>query len=94
MPDAADLGVNVKFLSNDAVGLEVATQARRLSSASPGEAASARQVLEFLRGPPVLAGVHNPAGLANLPEPERQERQAFWQEVEGLLPSPPGPPTA
>jgi hypothetical protein len=34
---------------------------------------------------PVLAGVHHPAALADLPEPERQEWQAFWQEVGGLL---------
>jgi hypothetical protein len=37
---------------------------------------------------PVLAGVHDPAALADLPEPERQEWQAFWQEVEGLLRGP------
>jgi len=55
-----------------------------LSSASPAEATAARQVLESLRGFPALAGVQNPA-LATLPEPERQEWQAFWQEVEGLL---------
>ena len=64
---------------------EVAAQAQRLSSASPAEAAAARQVLEGLRGLPVLAGVHDPAALADLPEPERQAWQAFWQEVEGLL---------
>jgi tRNA A-37 threonylcarbamoyl transferase component Bud32 len=64
---------------------EVATQAQRLSSASPAEAAAARQVLEGLRGLPVLAGVHDPAALADLPEPERQEWQALWQKVEGLL---------
>ena len=64
---------------------EVATQARRLSSANPAEAAAARQVLEVLRGLPVLAGVHNPAALARLPEAERQAWQAFWQDVEGLL---------
>jgi hypothetical protein len=68
----------------------VATQAQRLSSASPGEATAARQVLESLLGLPVLAGVRNPAGLADLPEPERQAWQALWQEVEGLL-SRPGP---
>jgi tRNA A-37 threonylcarbamoyl transferase component Bud32 len=67
---------------------EMATQAQQLSSASPAEAAAARQVLEVLRGLPVLAGVRNPAALANLPEPERQEWQAFWQEVEGLLRGP------
>ena len=67
---------------------EVAAQAQRLSSASPAEAAAARQVLEGLRGLPVLAGVHDPAALADLPEPERQEWQAFWQEVEGLLRGP------
>jgi hypothetical protein len=65
--------------------VEVATQARQLSSASPAEAAAARQVLEALRDLPSLAGVRNPAALASLPEPERQEWQAFWQEVEALL---------
>jgi hypothetical protein len=63
---------------------EVATQARLLSSANPAEAAAARQVLEVLRGLPVLAGVQNPAA-PHLPETERQAWQAFWQEVEGLL---------
>jgi hypothetical protein len=67
---------------------EVAAQARRLSSASLAEATAARQVLEVLRGLPVLAGVRNPTALANLREPERQEWQAFWQEVEGLLRGP------
>jgi hypothetical protein len=63
---------------------EFATQAQRLSSASPAEATAARQVLESLRRFPALAFVQNPA-LANLPEPERQKWQAFWQEVEELL---------
>jgi hypothetical protein len=67
---------------------EVVAQARRLSSASPAEATAARQVLEVLRGLPVLAGVHDPAGLANLPVAERQMWQAFWEEVEGLLRGP------
>jgi tRNA A-37 threonylcarbamoyl transferase component Bud32 len=64
---------------------EVATQAQQLSSGSPAEAAAARQVLEALRDLPALAGVSNPAALANLPEAERQTWQAFWEEVEGLL---------
>jgi hypothetical protein len=67
---------------------EVARQAQKLSSASPAEAAAARQVLEGLRGFPALAGVSNPAALASLPEPERRTWQAFWQEVEGLLRGP------
>jgi hypothetical protein len=67
---------------------EVAAQAQQLSSASPAEATAARQVLETLCDLPVLARVHNPAALANLPESERQEWQAFWQEVEGLLRGP------
>jgi tRNA A-37 threonylcarbamoyl transferase component Bud32 len=67
---------------------EAAAQAKQLSSASPAEATAARQVLEALLGLPVLAGVRNPAALANLPEPERQAWQAFWQEVEGLLRGP------
>jgi hypothetical protein len=33
---------------------------------------AARQVLEDLRGLPALAGVSNPAALADLTEPERQ----------------------
>jgi serine/threonine protein kinase len=64
---------------------EVAKQAQRLSSASPAEATAARQVLEALLDLPVLAGVRNPAALADLAEPERQEWQALWQKVEGLL---------
>jgi hypothetical protein len=64
---------------------EVATQAQRLSSASPAEATAARQVLESLLGLPVLAGVRTPEALAGLPEPERQTWQALWQEVEELL---------
>jgi tRNA A-37 threonylcarbamoyl transferase component Bud32 len=64
---------------------EVATQAQHLLSANPAEATAARQVLEVLHGLPVLARVHNAAGLATLPEPERQTWQALWQEVEGLL---------
>jgi hypothetical protein len=64
---------------------EVAAQAQRLSGASLAEAAAARQVLEGLRGLPVLAVVHDPAALAELPEPERQEWQALWQELDGLL---------
>jgi hypothetical protein len=67
---------------------EVATQAQRLSSASPAEATAARQVLEALLDIPVLAGVRSPAALADLPEPERQTWQALWQEVEGLLRGP------
>jgi hypothetical protein len=67
---------------------EVAAQAQRLSSANTAEAAAARQVLEGLRGLPVLAGVHEPAALAELSEPERQEWQALWQKVEGLLRGP------
>jgi hypothetical protein len=45
-------------------------------------------VLEALRDLPGLAGVRNPAALANLSEPERQTWQAFWEEVEGLLRGP------
>jgi hypothetical protein len=33
----------------------------------------------------VLESLYVFPGLAELPEPERQEWQAFWQEVEGLL---------
>jgi hypothetical protein len=64
---------------------EVATQAQQLSCAGPAEAIAARQVLEVLRGLPVLARVHKSGNAGNLPEPERQMWQAFWQEVEGCF---------
>ena len=67
----------------DAAGDSTALSARPKAAAQA--VAAARQVLEVLRGLPVLARVRNPAALANLPEPERQMWQAFWQEVEGLL---------
>jgi hypothetical protein len=67
---------------------EVTAQAGRLSGASAAEATAARQVLEALRELPVLASVRDPVALANLPDPERQMWQAFWQEVEGLLRGP------
>jgi hypothetical protein len=67
---------------------EVATQAKQLSSGSPAEATAARQVLEALGGFPAMARVHNPQALDNLPEPERQMWQAFWQEIEELLQDP------
>jgi tRNA A-37 threonylcarbamoyl transferase component Bud32 len=88
-PPAADVArAQLRHQAQALLRAEVAAQARRLSSASPAEAAAARQVLEVLRGLPVLAGVRDPAGLAHLPEPERQTWQAFWQEIEGLLRGP------
>jgi hypothetical protein len=71
---------------------EVATQAQKLSSASPAEAAAARQVLEVLRGLHVLAGVHNPVALDSLSEPERQAWQALWRGSRGAA-ARPGPGT-
>ena len=84
-PAAEDARAQLRHQVLSLLRAELAAQAQRLSSASPAEATAARQVLEVLRGLPVLARVHNPAGLATLPEPERQMWQAFWQEVEGLL---------
>ena len=87
-PAAEDARARLRQQIRALLRAEVAAQAQRLSGASPAEAATARQVLECLRGLPVLAGVHNPAALTDLPEPERQEWQALWQEVEGLLRGP------
>ena len=87
-PAAEDARARLREQAWALVRVEVATQAQRLSSASPAEATAARQVLEGLRGLPVLAGVRDPAALADLPESERQAWQAFWQEVEGLLRGP------
>jgi hypothetical protein len=84
-PAAEDARARLRQQAWALLRAEVAAQAERLSSANPAEAAAARQVLEVLRGLPVLAGVHNPAALAHLPEAERRTWQAFWQEVEGLL---------
>jgi hypothetical protein len=87
-PAAEDARARLRQQAWALVRDEVATQAPRLSSASPAEATAARQVLEALLDLPVLAGVRDPAALAGLPEPERREWQALWQEVEGLLRGP------
>jgi hypothetical protein len=86
-PAAEDARARLREQARALVRAEVATQAQRLLSGSPGEAAAARQVLEALCDLPALATVHGPA-LANLPEPERQAWQALWQEIEGLLRGP------
>jgi hypothetical protein len=88
VPTVVDARARLRQQARALLRAEVAAQAQRLSGASPAEAAAARQVLEGLRGLPVLAGVHDPAALADLPEAERREWQAFWQEVEGLLRGP------
>jgi tRNA A-37 threonylcarbamoyl transferase component Bud32 len=87
-PAAEDARARLRQQALALLRAEVAAQAQRLSGASPAEATAARQVLESLRSLPVLAGVHDPAALADLPESERQAWQAFWQEVEGLLRGP------
>ena len=87
-PAAEDARARLRQQARALLRAEVAAQAQRLSSTSPAEATAARQVLEGLRGLPVLAGVHDPAALADLSESERQAWQAFWQEVEGLLRGP------
>jgi hypothetical protein len=87
-PAAEDARARLRQQTWALLRTEVAAQAQRLSNASPAEATAARQVLEALCHLPVLAGVRDPAALANLPEPERQMWQAFWQEVEGLLGGP------
>jgi hypothetical protein len=87
-PAAEDARARLRQQALALLRAEVAAQAPRLSSANPAEAAAARQVLEALGGLPGLAGVSTPAALANLPEPERQTWQAFWQEVEALLRGP------
>jgi hypothetical protein len=84
-PAAEDARARLRQQARALLRAEVAAQAQRLSGASPAEAAAARQVLQGLRGLPVLAGVHDPAALADLPEPERQ---ALWQGIEGLLRGP------
>jgi tRNA A-37 threonylcarbamoyl transferase component Bud32 len=84
-PAAEDARARLRQQAWALLRAEVAAQAPRLSSASPDEATAARQVLEALRGLPVLAGVRDPAALANLSETERQAWLEFWQNVEGLL---------
>jgi tRNA A-37 threonylcarbamoyl transferase component Bud32 len=84
-PAAEDARARLRQQARALLRAEVAAQAQRLSSASPAEAAAARQVLEALRDLPVLAGVRDTTALANLPEAERQAWLELWQDVEGLL---------
>jgi len=84
-PAAEDARARLRPQVQALLRAELAAQAQRLSSASPAEAAAARQVLEGLRGLPVLAGVREPDALAQLPEPEKQAWQQFWHEVEELV---------
>jgi serine/threonine-protein kinase len=84
-PAAEDARARLRQQVRALLRAEVESQARRLSNASPAEAAAARQVLEALCNLPVLAGARDPAALTNLPEAERQTWLAFWQDVEGLL---------
>jgi serine/threonine protein kinase len=86
-PPAEDARARLRQQALELLRAEVAMQALQLSSANPAEATAAREVLENLRHFPALAGVRNPA-LVNLPEPERQTWQAFWEEVEELLRGP------
>ena len=88
VPVAGAARARLRQQARELLYAEVAAQAQRLSSARPAEVAAARQVLEGLRGLPVLAGVREPAALADLPEPERRAWQAFWQGVAGLLRGP------
>jgi hypothetical protein len=87
-PAAEDARARLRQQARALLRTEVAAQAQRLSSASPAEAAAARQVLEGLCGLPVLAGVRDLAALADLTETERQEWQAFRHGVEELLRGP------
>jgi hypothetical protein len=88
-PPAAEVArARLRYQALALLRAEVAAQAQQLSSGSPAEATAARQVLEALRDLPALAGVSNPAQLANLPGPERQAWQEFWQLIEELLRGP------
>jgi tRNA A-37 threonylcarbamoyl transferase component Bud32 len=84
-PAAEEARSRLRWQALSLIRAEVEHQAKLLADNRPTQAATARQVLEFLQALPTLAGVREPEGLAILPEPERHAWQAFWQEVEGLL---------
>jgi hypothetical protein len=90
-PAAEDVRARLRQQTWALLHAEVAAAARQLASADPTEATAARQVLEALRSAPGLAGLRNPAALANIPESERQQWRTFWQEVDGLLRGARGP---
>jgi hypothetical protein len=84
-PAAEDARERLRQQALALLRVEVAKQAQQLSSASPAEAAAARQVLASLGQFPALVGLRHPETLANLSESEQQMWEEFWQEIDGLL---------
>ena len=58
-----------------------------LPTAEPGNKPLVTKTLQRWKADADLAGVRNADGLAKLPEPERAEWRALWDDVDALLKS-------
>ncbi len=63
---------------------DLAPYSKKLTANPPENAWGAAQLRHWLEDTD-FAGVRDPSGLAQLPEPERKEWQALWAEVKALL---------
>ena len=64
---------------------ELAAWSRTLGDGKPASRTAALRVLTHWKTDPDLAGVRDEAGLARLPEDERQPWRALWADVDTLL---------
>ncbi len=64
---------------------EIVLWAKTLDGAPTRMKASIAPTLKHWKIDTELAGIRDPDALAKLPEPERKQWQAFWEEVEDLL---------
>jgi eukaryotic-like serine/threonine-protein kinase len=64
---------------------DLAACAKRLGAGIPADRYQVQTALPLWRSSPDLAGLRDPAALARLPPPEREECRALWGEFDVLI---------
>jgi tetratricopeptide (TPR) repeat protein len=64
---------------------DLTLRTQQLKSGTPADRNAVRQAVRQWQQAPDLAGIRNPAALAQLTEAERNEAEALWAEVQALL---------
>lgn len=70
---------------------DLALWAKKLDGGPSSDRAAVQQMMTYWRRDSDLAGVRDPDSLSRLPETERKEWQALWEDVEALLQRVQGP---